>query len=124
MNPFDLAGPPFLLFFIGLGWVVIDAMRAFNRSREQACHHSPLVLDDPYSLAFLRGGEAEAKRVATIALVDRGLLKAAGHQLIVSSPQAEKFVQRPIERGILVAFQRSASAAFRKACPSPGRQVS
>ena len=111
MNPFDLAGPPFLLFFIVLSVAVIAALRATLRSLEgTAPFAKPVLLDDPYAIAMLRGGQAEATRVATVSLVDRGLLKAKPHGLVGSTPNAVAYAQRPIERAILTAFNNSDSA--------------
>jgi len=133
MNPFDLTGPPFLLFFICFSLAVIIVMRVLNRAIEGARSLKKVILEDPYAIALLRGGQAEATRVATVALVDRGLLKAEIGNLVVTSPKAAAFVRRPIERAILAAFkspasgltilQNKASAALDAACDAYKKEL-
>src|SRR5262249_61449642 len=73
MNPFDLRGPEFLLFYLCFSLVVIIAIDFLRRRAESGA--SPKIdLGDPYLIAYLRGGESEAFRVAVISLVDRGIL--------------------------------------------------
>ena len=45
-------------------------LRRFDEDRDTA---KPPI-DDPYFVAFLRGGETETLRVAALSLIDRGLL--------------------------------------------------
>lgn len=73
MNPFDLRGPEFLAFYFAFSLVVILTIVILRRVAESG--DTPKIeLDDPYLIAYLRGGESEALRVAVISLVDRGLL--------------------------------------------------
>jgi uncharacterized protein (TIGR04222 family) len=73
-NPLDLTGPNFLVFYLilglaGLAWLV------FSRRRdENAGVHPKVELSDPYLIAYLRGGTNEAARVASVSLIERGLL--------------------------------------------------
>jgi uncharacterized protein (TIGR04222 family) len=110
MNPFDFAGPPFLVFFICLSVAVIVAMRLVNRAIEGPRTLSQVNLEDPYAIAYLRGGQAEATRVAVVALVDRGLLKAKADQLVMGAPKAEAFARRPIEQAVLKEFKHAKAA--------------
>ena len=101
MNPFDLRGPEFLL----------------SRKLSKGSDKPNPSLDDPFVIAFLRGGELEAVRVATLSLMDRGLLsiKSSGsstpfsydseNRLEVSDPRATETVKRPIEKQVLEAFE-------------------
>ena len=73
MNPFDLRGPEFLLFYFCFSLVVIFAL-AILRRRAESGPAPKIDLGDPYLIAYLRGGEHEALRVAVISLVDRGML--------------------------------------------------
>jgi uncharacterized protein (TIGR04222 family) len=127
MNPFDLRGPEFLVFFVlfagtlHLLWrPLVQAFTEPSGSSKQ----SPFNLSniDPYLVAYLRGQENETARVAIVSLLDRGLLKAKGETLsaVVS---ALKSMPRPLERAVLSAFIVPAKAAsifrdagFRKAC--------
>ena len=75
MNPFDLPGPQFLLFYWVTAvaiWLVLWMARTVNESGPLP----RLRQMDPYLIAYLRGGAKEAIRVATFSLVDRGLLSA------------------------------------------------
>ena len=115
MNPFDLPGPQFLLFYLVLSSVVTMAVILLRRHQE-AGFVPPPPLDDPYLIAFLRGGEDEALRVATMSLIDRGLLRveesrrggvfSSGESLVsTASENAVDKVKRSIEKEILQAFK-------------------
>lgn len=111
MNPFDLPGPPFLLFYLIFGTLVVIAMRMVNRIYERSLALSTRIpLDDPYAIAMLRGGSLEVARVATFSLVDRGLLKAEKGDRVISLPDADAYVRREIERTIIMTFCKAAPA--------------
>jgi uncharacterized protein (TIGR04222 family) len=99
MNPFDLPGPQFLEFYLVLGIVVLAAFRWALR-RTESGEPPALPLNDPYQIAYLRGGAAETARVAVMSLIDRGLLEVTGNQLERrATPWLSSFP--PIERVIL-----------------------
>lgn len=103
-NPFDLRGPQFLVFFAVFS-VTINLLLRFmvlRREKEDAPAHWDY--SDPYKIAYLRGGASEALRVAVFSLIDRGLLKSVGDQ-IVAEPQAMALVQRPIEKAVVNFFE-------------------
>jgi len=115
VNPFDLRGPEFLLFYFIFTCAVLIILILLRRIDERPNALKP-PLDDPYLVAFLRGGEQEALRVAALSLVDRGLLKLkssgasifsseAENQLELADPQAIEAAKRPIEKRVLEAFQ-------------------
>jgi uncharacterized protein (TIGR04222 family) len=116
VNPFDLRGPEFLLFYSIFSVVVLLILFYFRQRDERQSAGKP-PLDDPYLIACLRGGESEALRVATLSLIDRGLLmvKSSGtsilfrgateSQLEVKDHLAIDTVKRPIEKSILEAFK-------------------
>ena len=81
MNPFELTGFSFLGFYVLLGIAVIWGLRAWIRHLETADAPPAQNMTDPYLIAHLRSGENEALRVATVALLDRGLLVAEGETL-------------------------------------------
>jgi uncharacterized protein (TIGR04222 family) len=117
MNPFDLPGPQFLLFYLALVVVVQLAwrplLRLLGQPADDGAHALPppaLGSLDPYLVAYLRGQETETARVAIISLLDRGLLRAEGENL-TAAPGNEGKVGRPLEREILRAFATSAKAA-------------
>ncbi|HEU4892033.1 MAG TPA: TIGR04222 domain-containing membrane protein [Vicinamibacterales bacterium] len=74
VNPFDLRGPEFLVFYFVLGVAVTAAVLAL-RHRGEPPGLSAGPLTDYLKIAYLRGGSAEAIRVASVALMDRGLLE-------------------------------------------------
>lgn len=115
MNPFDLRGPEFLLFYFIFTCVVLLVLTLLRRIDERPNALKP-PMDDPYLVAFLRGGEEEALRVAALSLVDRGLLqlKSSGASIFSSEaenkceladPHAIEAAKRPIEKRVLEAFQ-------------------
>lgn len=74
VNPFDLRGPEFLVFYFVLGVAVTAAILAL-RHRGEPPGVSAGPLTDYLKIAYLRGGSTEAIRVASVALMDRGLLE-------------------------------------------------
>jgi uncharacterized protein (TIGR04222 family) len=129
MNPFDLTGPEFLVFYIALAagvhllWrPLVGILGAGADAVAGPEGHFNLANLDPYLIAYLRGQEAETARVAIISLLDRGLLHRESEELI-AEPGAGDKVHRPLERAILQVFadkEKASSifkdAAFRSAC--------
>lgn len=116
MNPFDLPGPQFLLFYFVFAVLVVTLLVVARRAIESG--PAPrLDLSDPYLIACLRGGREEALRVATISLVDRGLLEASGSRLKRSKRAALELARRPLERAILdhFAVEREAKGILKDA---------
>jgi uncharacterized protein (TIGR04222 family) len=113
MNPFDLAGPQFLVFYLGLSALVIIGVVVARKVAESSSAPK-LDLSDPYLIAYLRGGDTEMLRVAAVSLVDRGLLTATGTQLKRAENAAVDSVRRPVEKELLNKFQQpdEASAIF------------
>jgi uncharacterized protein (TIGR04222 family) len=101
VNPFDLRGPAFLLFYLTVAVAVIAVVRLWRRGAEDGAV-PPGMNVDPYAVAHLRGGAEEAIRVAVLALVDRGLLEVKGAEL-QAVPGAVQRVRRPLECAILGA---------------------
>lgn len=106
MNPFALSGPAFLAFYILFGTAVcVCLQRWLARMETREDLAQPTLVTDPYLIAFLRGGPDEAVKVATVSLVDRGLLTYGGVMLRTASAEAEQLVQRGIEREILAHYR-------------------
>src|SRR3974390_1249430 len=77
MYPFDLPGPQFLVFYGVFALAIILALNIGRRISEGG--PTPQIeATDPYLFACLRGGPKEVARVATLGLVDRGLLQISG----------------------------------------------
>jgi len=100
MNPFDFRGPEFLLYYAVLG-VVVVAIVWYRRRARGSSGLSSEKLADPYEIACLRGGPKEAVRVATCALLDRGLLRAEETTIVAVRPDAAHLVGKPIERALM-----------------------
>ncbi len=106
INPFDLRGPEFLLFYLIFSGVVLVLIRLWLRRREwgDPGRDNTLVRNlapDPYRIAFLRAGKTEVIRVAVVSLIERGLLIADGSLLRRSRPDAMNQVRRPLDKAIL-----------------------
>jgi uncharacterized protein (TIGR04222 family) len=117
MNPFDLPGPPFLLFYVVFAVAIHLLWRPlarflFSPSAAVAVPSDRFNLEnlDPYLVAYLRGREPETARVAIVSLLDRGLLAAEGDKLTAKSGAASR-ARRPLEREILKCFASTATAA-------------
>lgn len=109
MNPFDLSGPSFLVFYIGVALVVIIGLKLVIDEAEGGAPRA-LPLNDPYQIAWLRGGTPEAARIAVLSLIDRGLLAVSGDNL-VNLGSAQSSVREPIERAILARCAQSGTPA-------------
>src|SRR5438477_9357768 len=109
MNPFDLNGPSFLVFYICVALIVIIALKLVIDEAERGAPRA-LPLNDPYHIAWLRGGTPEAARIAVLSLIDRGLLAVSGDKLINLSA-AQSVVREPIERAILARCAQSGTPA-------------
>lgn len=111
MNPFNFSGPAFLFFFAIFICIVNFALRMWQRRIEANAPMPKLDLSDPYRIAYLRGGAAEALKVTAFALIDRGLLRVDTiKDQLTSEPNAEELVRRPIEKSVLVLFRKPTDA--------------
>lgn len=110
MNPFALHGFAFLFFYLLVGVAVLWAMRAVMRAQETADTREVPRMTDPYLIACLRAGKNEALRVATVSLLDRGLLVQSGEEIKTKSGNALGMVQRPLEKAVLTKFRAAAGA--------------
>lgn len=109
-NPFEWRGPEFLVFYVILGLIVIVAVALLRRRSEPAVAMTG-PLTDYLKIAYLRGGPDEALRVATISLLDRGLVEAVDeHHVQISSAKMPAGLQRTEQR-VLEACQHSTRAS-------------
>lgn len=109
MNPFDLRGPEFLLFYLILSAAVIAALVLLRRASESA--GAPRIdLADPYLIAYLRGGENEALRVALVSLIDRGLLIVNGTQIKRADNAVPGSVRQAVEKALMEKFATAGEA--------------
>src|SRR4051812_26216293 len=110
MNPFALHGPAFLAFYAVVGVVAVGIQYLWTPVQESLGMLPQLQMTDPYQIAYLRGGRAEALRVAAFSLIDRGLLGAGGRTLVAEGG-AEKQVRRPIEKAVLQVYRSPGPAS-------------
>lgn len=109
MNPFDLAGPQFLLFYVVFSALVIVGVVVARRMAESS--EAPKIdLSDPYLIAYLRGGAPEALRVAVVSLIDRGVLVVGGTQLTTAAQVNPSSFRKPIEAELLRKFKTPVGA--------------
>jgi uncharacterized protein (TIGR04222 family) len=104
MNPFALHGGDFLLFYALCGIAGLGILYVWIRLLDSTRLMPQLQMTDPYQIAYLRGGQAEALRVVAFSLIDRGLLQG-GNTTLVAELGAEKQVRRPIEKAVLQVFR-------------------
>src|ERR1700730_415261 len=120
MFPFNLPGPQFLLFYIVFAAAVLATLY-FARLRFEQGTPGSIDLQDPFVFACLRGGPTEVVRVATMGLIDRGLLQVAGSGARPSPQAGGDSVRRPLERGIMHHFARGAELLSVLTAPGPLR---
>jgi uncharacterized protein (TIGR04222 family) len=106
MFPFDLPGPQFLVFYALFAIAVFAALHLGRRHLESGPAPS-LDLKDPLLFACLRGGPKETLSVATLGLIDRGLLHATGRTITPSSEAKPELVSRRIEKELLNYFRQA-----------------
>ena len=102
MFPFDLSDPQFLAFYLMFAAVVVAAFY-FGRRYYESGPLPTIDLTDPLLFACLRGGPKEVVRVATLGLIDRGLLKTPDET--VAAETKPQVASTRIEREILHHFR-------------------
>ena len=110
MNPFDLPGPQFLLFYIILGSALAGFLWIHRHHSERDKAVSAPELTDPYLVAYLRAGAAEVWRLATIRLIDLGLMRAEGPTIRTEAETKPDDVQNEVERATLAWFRKPQAA--------------
>ncbi len=116
LNPFDLYGPGFLIFYIALcalgALAIILWQRAAEGGRADLVDvHARYLAQDPHAVAYLQGGRGEVIRVALVSLLERGLLTSRSSSspggkstLQAVGPDAAAKARRPLDKAILVKF--------------------
>ncbi|HEX6096484.1 MAG TPA: TIGR04222 domain-containing membrane protein [Thermoanaerobaculia bacterium] len=113
MNPFDLRGPQFLLFYAVLTVVLIYVTRRVRMALDGDHPHpqpTSSLVSDPYLIAHLRGGAKEAVRVALLSLIDRGLIVYdGGKTLKTAAGVTPEHGRRAIEQAALRLYADGAT---------------
>lgn len=104
MNPFDLRGPEFLLFYLLLSAAIVG-LAWFLRVQLEGGSVPQVHLDDPYFFAYLRRGIAEVFRAAIVVLLDRGLLLYSDGTNVMRAAGVEPSTpEHPVEGEVLAYF--------------------
>lgn len=102
MNPFLWSFPAFLAFYLLYGVALLVLQRRWiKRDGQAASVDLQQLASDPFRIAYLRGGAAETVKIATISLVDRGLLINKRSNVQIRDLDALKLAQHPIEKDVL-----------------------
>src|SRR5437899_9968621 len=104
MNPLALPGPQFLVFYVLYALAVLALLQAWRRWHEAGALPT-IAFKDPYLFACLNGGPAGVIRIATVGLVDRGLLQLTGSTARTVQSAAAQFGQPQMEKDILAHFR-------------------
>ncbi len=111
MKLFDLSGPEFLVAFATIVAVLVVGAHVLLRVLESGGAPPPLLREDPYTIAYLRGGAREVLRVATLSLIDRGLLVVTGRELGWRTPGEAPPLTHAIEQLVVQACAKPCSFA-------------
>ena len=115
MNPFLWTGPSFLILYFALGYAVCYFVhQRIKRMESKNGHVLTDMVKDPYQIAFLRGGALEALQIASIVLIDRGLLRveAEGNPLETVGAESIRYARHEIEREVLALYLNRQGRAF------------
>ena len=112
MNPFDLTGPEFIIFYLILSVTVLLCFALYRNFRESVQSGEFPKLNDPYKIAFLRGGKNEVIRVAIVSLIDRKFLAVAADNTVHTDKKtAVKFLKDPLEAALIAFLSKSRKVA-------------
>ena len=108
-NPFDLRGPEFLLFYVGLiacVTAILWALRDLGSKLPAVARGRMPEVTDPYLVACLRGGREEVWRLATVTLIDRDLLKVKENNEVKTRSKTEPSMgANEVERATISWFK-------------------
>jgi uncharacterized protein (TIGR04222 family) len=111
VNPFNLAGTGFLVFYWALS-VLCLLFVYWQRLRSDVGGLPAQMPTDPYLLAYLRAGYPEVVRVALLTLVEEGIVTVDGRTLSLA-PEAARARFQPkrklVERELLEFLARTSA---------------
>lgn len=115
MFPFTLDGPGFLAFYAALAMGVLVSLWLYLRGQGGAADAAalmPSLSADPYRIACLRAGPAEAVRVALVTAVDRGWAQSGDDETLAITAEGRAApVSVPLERAVLQTLRGGAQPA-------------
>lgn len=105
MNPITWPGERFIVayLFLALILIVMGYILWFISGRSSRAARVNDLTDDPYRIAYLRGGAAETIRVALFNLVDRKILAFESDTVCVKRSGAAEALRRNLDREIVKA---------------------
>lgn len=104
LNPFDLRGPEFLVFYLALAAFLTILFRRIARADTKVGSVTHDLSQDPYDIAYLQGGKPHTLHVALLSLIDRNLLEVSGKKLKTVGTESAKKVRRHLDELILNIF--------------------
>src|SRR5262249_30483192 len=107
MFPLNLPGPQFLAFYFVFALAVI-AVVYVTRQRLEAGPTPTIDPADPYLFACLRGGPPAGACIATLGLIDRGVLRISGQTVSRAPFVRPETVRRRVESEVLRHFDHDA----------------
>ena len=116
LNPFDLRGPEFLLFYACLSAVAFIAAGIIRSGLYGPSSPPPGGIHlDPYQIAYLNGGATHAVNAAVAALYHRDVLQVneADGRLSVLRPHAQ--LPHPLEQAVYLAVDPDGQPGGRRA---------
>ena len=114
MNPFSWRGPELLMFYAGYAIVLTVLLHVARRWIESGQSSGRIGLNDPYTIAYLRGGRDETVRMAVVTLIERHWLELRDGTGLMASGGGSRRID-PLEAELLRFFaeRRKASEAFK-----------
>lgn len=110
MNPFELTGSQFLVLYSLIGVMLVGGL-ALYRYMSAPAGGGQVALSDPYAIACLRRGKPEMLHLATLVLIERGLLTLNGQRVVREKDRPGEKTSNPLEVTLLEEFQRSSLPA-------------
>lgn len=115
MSPLDLAGPEFLGLYLVLFGAAVAALWAV-RARMAFRHTEPVRLQDPYLIAFLRGGALEPVRLAIARLIYLGELEVTARGSLTRTRSvagtASPALETPFEQAVYDSITAGAATGL------------
>lgn len=106
LNPFNLPGPEFLLFFLALAALVIGLVYLNRPQGEPSLSPGHDLANDKFEIAYLQGGPGHTLQVALLGLIDRKLLTVQGTKVKTVDPSGADKVRWNLEKVILRKCKR------------------
>lgn len=104
MNPFDLRGPEFLVFYVVYIAVLFLGVKVVWKIA--TARKDPPLPRHPYEIAFLRGGAREAAKVAVLSLLQSRVVFKTDKTRYFAHQREARNLTEPLDRSVVQHFQR------------------